>query len=106
MPKRAKLTPSPPLPRPPSSSPPSLPATFPSSLKALNTLYEQTYPRLRYITFVAGRPRAAIAVEMEQLLGVSPVVKDVGSPEWEAELERAVKDVWRIGHARLEGLTR
>jgi len=43
---------------------------------------------------------------MEQLLGVSPVVKDVGSPEWEAELERAVKDVWRIGHARLEGLTR
>lgn len=41
---------------------------------------------------------------MEQLLGDSPVVKEIGSAEWESELERAVKDVWRIGHARLGGL--
>ena len=43
-------------------------------------------------------------MEMEQLLGDSPVVKDVRSAEWESELKRAVKDVWGIGHARLRGL--
>lgn len=33
-------------------------------------------------------------------------VYEQGSEQWEGELDRAVGDVWKIGRARLEGLTR
>ncbi len=41
-------------------------------LRHLNACYEAQYPGLRYITFVNGRSRAAIAREMEDVLGIEP----------------------------------
>ena len=86
-------------------------------LQSLNALYESRYPKLRYITFVAGRSRAQVAEDMEQLLmqptgqkdeeGASaPPTEtyDIGSPEWKAELERALKDIFLIAKARLKGM--
>ena len=53
------------------------------------------------MTFVNGRSRAAIVPELERVVAPGNV-RPVGSEEWVAEGERAVRDVWRIGHARLE----
>jgi 2-oxo-4-hydroxy-4-carboxy--5-ureidoimidazoline (OHCU) decarboxylase len=52
-------------------------------LSHLNTCYETKYTGLRYITFVNGRTRRAIAEEME----------DVSRLEWQAELSRAIQAV-------------
>ncbi len=83
-------------------------------LELLNAAYEQAYPSLRYITFVNGRTRAEIVPEMEKLLGLmrgiedstpkSIVVHQIGSQEWEAELDRAVHDIILIAKARLVAL--
>ncbi|KAJ7623511.1 Oxo-4-hydroxy-4-carboxy-5-ureidoimidazoline decarboxylase [Roridomyces roridus] len=82
-------------------------------LAHLNTCYERSYPGLRYITFVNGRTRAAIALEIEDVLGIShslspsePPVEEMveietGSDAWKAELDRAVVDVGRIAKNRL-----
>ncbi|KAF8817482.1 hypothetical protein BYT27DRAFT_7074706 [Phlegmacium glaucopus] len=82
----------------------------------LNACYEVQYPGLRYITFVNGRTRLAIAEEMEDMLGIlhslspddppldaiSPV--DISSEEWKRELDRAVLDIGRIAKSRLGAL--
>lgn len=82
----------------------------------LNACYERQYPGLRYITFVNGRSRAAIAEEMEGVLGIEhslspdePTVDGfeavhVGKDEWAAELNRAVGDVGLIAKSRLKAL--
>jgi 2-oxo-4-hydroxy-4-carboxy--5-ureidoimidazoline (OHCU) decarboxylase len=77
-------------------------------LAYLNALYERQYPGLRYITFVNGRNREAIAEEMEALLGIEKSqlgngssttyvepekVERVGGDVWKAELDRAISDV-------------
>jgi 2-oxo-4-hydroxy-4-carboxy--5-ureidoimidazoline (OHCU) decarboxylase len=83
-------------------------------LSHLNTCYEAKYPGLRYITFVNGRTRLAIAEEIEDLLGLkhsllpdeppraslNPV--EVKGLEWLAELRRAIQDVGHIAKSRLE----
>ncbi|KAJ2914632.1 hypothetical protein MD484_g5773, partial [Candolleomyces efflorescens] len=85
-------------------------------LEHLNTAYEVKYPGLRYITFVNGRSRAAIAEEMEDVLGwehslepneaslsiIQPLEKT--SEEWLSELKRAVEDVGKIAKSRLNSL--
>ncbi|KAH9479516.1 putative allantoinase 1 [Psilocybe cubensis] len=85
-------------------------------LQHLNACYERKYPGLRYITFVNGRNRAAIAEEMESMLGISHSLSDVDpevesiSPidvegdEWRKELSRAVYDVGQIAKSRLGAL--
>jgi len=85
-------------------------------LAHLNACYERRYLGLRYITFVNGRSRGAIAEEMEDVLGVehslSPDQPDiggiesvsVGGVEWKAELDRAVADVGQIAKSRLRAL--
>jgi len=85
-------------------------------LAHLNGLYEIKYPGLRYITFVDGRSRAAVADEMEGVLGVphslppdepipeSIVPVEVGSKEWKEELDRAVADIGRIAKSRLAAM--
>ncbi|KAJ7626421.1 Oxo-4-hydroxy-4-carboxy-5-ureidoimidazoline decarboxylase [Mycena polygramma] len=82
-------------------------------LAHLNACYERRYPGLRYITFVNGRSRAAIALEMEDVLGLphslspdQPPVEEViqiepGAEAWRDELDRAVVDVGRIAKGRL-----
>jgi 2-oxo-4-hydroxy-4-carboxy--5-ureidoimidazoline (OHCU) decarboxylase len=79
----------------------------------LNACYEAVYPGLRYITFVNGRTRAAIAEEMESALGFvhstdsnepavdSIISKEFGSREWIMELNRAIHDIGRIAKSRL-----
>jgi hypothetical protein len=82
---------------------------------------------LRYITYVAGRPRSAIVPEMESVLALplSPdpipddyktdqpaldsqdakcLIRDPESDEWRSECERAMAAVWTIGRARLRGM--
>lgn len=84
-------------------------------LAHLNACYEVRYPELRYITFVNGRTRLAIAEEMEDALGIphslspddpldtiSPV--DISGEEWKRELDRAVFDIGRIAKSRLGAL--
>lgn len=39
------------------------------ALAQLNLIYERRFPGLRYVTFVAGRPRSAIAQELKTFLG-------------------------------------
>ncbi|KAG6837370.1 hypothetical protein H0H93_010972 [Arthromyces matolae] len=85
-------------------------------LAHLNACYEARYPGLRYITFVNGRSRHAIAEEMEDKLGFAhslepatpPVgdvaVVDVQSEEWIVELRRAVGDIGLIAKSRLSML--
>ncbi|KIL00765.1 hypothetical protein PAXRUDRAFT_821346 [Paxillus rubicundulus Ve08.2h10] len=87
-----------------------------SRLTHLNACYEHVFPGLRYITFVNGRSRAAIAEEMEDKLRTShsllpdqppvdsfmPVEK--GTREWLQELDRAVEDVGKIAQSRLDKL--
>ncbi|KAJ7695066.1 Oxo-4-hydroxy-4-carboxy-5-ureidoimidazoline decarboxylase [Mycena rosella] len=82
-------------------------------LAHLNACYERRYPGLRYITFVNGRSRAAIALEMEDVLGLphslspdQPSVDEIaqiqpGAEAWRIELDRAVVDVGRIAKSRL-----
>lgn len=82
----------------------------------LNSCYEARYPGLRYITFVNGRTRQAIAEEMEDMLGLEhslspdmPLISevtgvDIGSEEWSAELQRAVGDIGLIAKSRLKSL--
>jgi 2-oxo-4-hydroxy-4-carboxy--5-ureidoimidazoline (OHCU) decarboxylase len=85
-------------------------------LSHLNACYEIRYPGLRYITFVNGRTRLAIAEEMENMLciphslspdnppfdTVFPV--DISSEEWKRELNRAVVDIGFIAKSRLRAL--
>ena len=88
-------------------------------LRHLNACYEAQYPGLRYITFVNGRSRAAIAQEMEIVLGIqhshlpdTPPVDgfklkayDQSDERWLAELKRAVDDVGKIARSRLRTLS-
>ncbi|RDB23613.1 putative allantoinase 1 [Hypsizygus marmoreus] len=83
-------------------------------LAHLNACYEAKYPGLRYITFVNGRTRRAIAEEMEDVLGfehsLSPnepgvsslMPVEVNGEEWIAELQRAIQDIGRIAKSRLK----
>ncbi|KAG6897204.1 hypothetical protein C0992_003501 [Termitomyces sp. T32_za158] len=85
-------------------------------LSHLNECYEARYPGLRYITFVNGRSRQAIAEEIEDKLGfahtLSPDTPSVGdikgidteSKEWIAELQRAIGDIGLIAKSRLVAL--
>lgn len=81
-------------------------------LLVLNEEYERRYPGLRYITFVNGRSRKAIMLEMEEKLGVdeawvkgeSKEVYGVGSGEWASEARRAMQDVGHIAKSRLAAL--
>jgi 2-oxo-4-hydroxy-4-carboxy--5-ureidoimidazoline (OHCU) decarboxylase len=94
-------------------------ATPPSVLMRLahlNACYERVFPGLVFITFVAGRSRAAVAEEMEDKLGFAHsldadeppletlVPVRVEGDTWMAELDRAVEDVGRIALNRLEAL--
>jgi len=88
-------------------------------LRHLNACYEAQYPGLRYITFVNGRSRAAIAQEMEDVLGIqysllpdTPPVDgfklkayDRSDERWLSELKRAVDDVGKITRSRLRTLS-
>ncbi|KAJ8591789.1 hypothetical protein M405DRAFT_788387 [Rhizopogon salebrosus TDB-379] len=88
-------------------------------LEHLNACYEHVYSGLRYITFVNGRSRAAVAEEMEDKLQLGhpletypdgpllnePAVESLrcvaqGSEEWSNELQRAVDDIGRIAKSR------
>ncbi|TXT04227.1 hypothetical protein VHUM_04225 [Vanrija humicola] len=103
------------------------PAVVLARLAHLNALYNGVFPGLRYITFVNGRTRAQIVPELEQAIGlpVSPVplpddfdtaspplesdavralVRDPASDEWKTECDRAIADVWLIGHSRLKNM--
>jgi 2-oxo-4-hydroxy-4-carboxy--5-ureidoimidazoline (OHCU) decarboxylase len=97
-------------------------------LAHLNKLYSRVYPGLPYITFVAGRPRAAIVKEMERALdlpaspepipdeweGVEQPATDSaevdakfkvwGGDEWQHETQRALGDIWLIAKSRLKGM--
>ncbi|KAG1746726.1 Oxo-4-hydroxy-4-carboxy-5-ureidoimidazoline decarboxylase [Suillus paluster] len=92
-------------------------------LEHLNACYERVYSELRYITFVNGRTRAAIAREMEDKLQLGhplenfpdgppmnePVVESLScvaknSEEWLNELTRAVDDVGKIAKSRQSSL--
>lgn len=82
-----------------------------SRLEYLNNQYERAFPGLRYITFVNGRSRGAqIVPEMEALLGLQNGnegdvdVHTSGSPQWNEELDRAVKDIGLIAKSRLKSL--
>lgn len=82
-------------------------------LAHLNACYERRYSGLRYITFVNGRSRAAITVEMEDVLGLphslspdQPPLEEITPIDpigqaWKMELDRAVVDVGRIAKSRL-----
>jgi 2-oxo-4-hydroxy-4-carboxy--5-ureidoimidazoline (OHCU) decarboxylase len=74
-------------------------------LAQLNILYERRYPKLRYITFVSGRSRLQIADELETKLARAPNPIEVYSPEWQAELMRALNDVKLIAKSRLKVFT-
>lgn len=94
-------------------------------LDKLNYLYERRFPGLRFVTYVAGRPRSAIADELSTLLGPNVVglpppdakfdpddvasswsgfpaadVRDDQSAEWKAELERGEGALWEIAGDR------
>ena len=93
----------------------------------LNQIYSRVYPGLRYITFVNGRPRAAIVTELEKHLNLHPspdplpddymaleplldseaVREQIAEPDgerWKTECTRDLGDVWKIGKARLKAL--
>lgn len=48
-----------------------------SALEAWNTKYEQTFPGLRYVVFVAGRPREEILANMQQRIAENDYKKEV-----------------------------
>jgi 2-oxo-4-hydroxy-4-carboxy--5-ureidoimidazoline (OHCU) decarboxylase len=85
----------------------------------LNALYETRFPRLKYVTFVAGRSKAQVAADLEAFLMPQPAegekdsegagpppttTHSEGSPEWTRELERGLADVFKIAKARLRAL--
>jgi OHCU decarboxylase len=87
-----------------------------SRLEHLNRCYEWKYPGLRYITFVNGRSRTQIMLEMEKFLGLraledggavdEPKVETIQilsaeSDEWKMELDRAIRDIGLIAKSRL-----
>ncbi|GAA6047881.1 hypothetical protein JCM3770_004689 [Rhodotorula araucariae] len=88
-------------------------------LQVLNSLYEDAFPGLRFITFVNGRSRAEIVPELETLLSLTlpppspstpePRLSDLrarlrvspaGSQAWRAELNRGLADMWLIAKDR------
>ncbi|KAG2150209.1 Oxo-4-hydroxy-4-carboxy-5-ureidoimidazoline decarboxylase [Suillus bovinus] len=92
-------------------------------LEHLNACYERVYSGLRYITFVNGRTRAAIAREMEDKLQLGhplesypdglplnePMTESLiciakNSENWLHELKRAVDDVGKIAKSRQKSL--
>lgn len=92
-------------------------------LEHLNACYERVYSGLRYITFVNGRTRAAIAREMEDKLQLGhplesypdgpplnePIAESLicvakNSEDWLHELKRAVDDVGKIAKSRQKSL--
>ncbi|KAE8250297.1 hypothetical protein A4X13_0g4833 [Tilletia indica] len=90
-------------------------------LEKLNKLYELRYPTLRFVTFVAGRSRAAVADEIAALLGSSITenasidadksdtfpqdeVRPIESEEWQDELVRAEDALWKIAADRASKL--
>jgi 2-oxo-4-hydroxy-4-carboxy--5-ureidoimidazoline (OHCU) decarboxylase len=81
-------------------------------LLVLNEEYERRYPGLRYVTFVNGRSRKMIMLEMEEKLsideswvkGESKEVYELGSGEWVSEARRALQDVGHIAKSRLVAL--
>lgn len=86
-------------------------------LSELNEEYERRYPGLRYITFVNGRNRKMIMLEMMEKLGIGgddrqrekgddkkEIVHKVGSDEWVSEVRRALKDIGDIAKSRLAAL--
>ncbi|BGP21752.1 OHCU decarboxylase protein [Rhodotorula toruloides] len=97
------------------------PAQVLKRLQVLNSLYEDAFPGLRFITFVNGRSRAEIVPELESLLSLSlppptaseaePRLSDVrkqlrispaGSKPWRDELKRGLRDMWLIAKSRAE----
>src|SRR5579863_3043632 len=78
-------------------------------LAELNEEYERRYPGLRYITFVNGRSRKMIMLEMMEKLGIeddwrkgdNKEVYRQGSDEWVLEVRRALKDIGNIAKSRL-----
>ncbi|KAL0060420.1 hypothetical protein AAF712_012789 [Marasmius tenuissimus] len=86
-------------------------------LAHLNTCYEKRYPGLRYIIFVNGRSRAAVAEALEDQLELAHSLSsdeptldaieavEIGGEEWSSELKRAVEDVGRIAQSRLKTLS-
>ncbi|KAM0793207.1 hypothetical protein ACM66B_000677 [Microbotryomycetes sp. NB124-2] len=92
-------------------------------LGTLNMLYEESYPGLRFITFVNGRPRVDIIPEIESALDLflpKPSVETpeprlqtlrdrvrinpTGSAPWRKELKRGLQAMWDIAHDRLNKL--
>ncbi|KAI0305798.1 Oxo-4-hydroxy-4-carboxy-5-ureidoimidazoline decarboxylase [Multifurca ochricompacta] len=85
-------------------------------LLVLNNEYERRYPGLRYITFVNGRSRKAIMLEMEEKMGIGDgwvegdkeekekEVYQLGSEEWVSEARRAIEDIGYIAQSRLVAL--
>jgi 2-oxo-4-hydroxy-4-carboxy-5-ureidoimidazoline decarboxylase len=65
-------------------------AELQARLDALNAQYEARFG-FRYVVFVNGRPRSAIAEEIEEAL----------SSQRDAELDRALSDVFAIARHRL-----
>lgn len=77
-------------------------------LARLNSIYEARYPGLRFVTYVAGRSRAAVADELESILGSKLAalseasnlsnddVRGPDSEEWQSELDRALDALWDI----------
>lgn len=84
------------------------------ALARLNFIYEQRYPQLRYVTYVAARPRKAIAKELEAKLGDDlaglqpPGEIDLDNPSSEATewVQEHVKPLSRNDEAWQAELTR
>ncbi|BGP53030.1 hypothetical protein JCM8202_004114 [Rhodotorula sphaerocarpa] len=95
------------------------PAQVMKRLQVLNSLYEDAYPGLRFVTFVNGRSRAEIVPEMETLLGLSLPppssssaeprlsalreklrIAPAGSKPWREELARGLAGMWLIAKDR------
>ncbi|KAJ1035468.1 hypothetical protein NDA13_000881 [Ustilago tritici] len=91
------------------------PATL-EKLARLNAIYEAKYPGLRFVTYVAGRSRAAVAEELASFLGDKTAnlksasdlpksdVRAEGTDEWQAELDRASEALWEIAVDRADKL--
>lgn len=74
-------------------------------LANLNLEYERRFPGLTYITFVNGRSREEIALEIqERMKGLEKDVAEENSAAWVKEVDRAVTDVGLIAKSRLRGL--
>ncbi|KAK0551643.1 hypothetical protein OC861_000120 [Tilletia horrida] len=91
-------------------------------LNRLNKLYEIKFPSLRFVTFVNGRSRAAVADELSSILGPNleddqkidadkpetfpkDQVRPIESEEWQDELTRAEDALWKIAADRAAKLT-